>query len=188
MPAALPAPRPRLDRPPRLGPAGSPAADAALPPSEVAVVFDPARPEAAARALRRLLGLRLGDEPVVLAVATGSLRTEPLAPDARLAFGPLALSLAEQRATLDSRPLDLTPVEFGLLAHLARHPGRAFSRMELLDAVWGYEYVGYSHTVNSHVNRLRAKIEADSARPVFVQTVRGVGYRFGPIPTSPPST
>ena len=73
--------------------------------------------------------------------------------------------------------LDLTFKEFELLRYLAQHPGRVFSRAQLLDSVWGYGHEGYEHTVNSHINRLRAKIEPDPASPELIQTVWGVGYR-----------
>ena len=72
----------------------------------------------------------------------------------------------------------MTKKELELLVLFARHPGRAFSRQELLDKVWGVQFAGYAHTVNTHINRLRAKVEPDPASPVFVQTVWGVGYRF----------
>ena len=100
--------------------------------------------------------------------------------DARrdLALGPLFLSPTRRAVTLDGAPVELTAKEFDLLALFARHPGRAFSRQELLDLVWGYQYAGYSHTVNSHINRLRGKIERDPAHPRFIRTVWGVGYRF----------
>jgi DNA-binding response OmpR family regulator len=85
----------------------------------------------------------------------------------------------ERRAiTVDGRPLKLTAKEFDLLLHFARHPGRVFQRSQLLDAVWGYSHAGYEHTVNAHINRLRAKIERDPARPSYIQTVWGVGYKF----------
>ena len=76
------------------------------------------------------------------------------------------------------RPIDLTAREFDLLLHFARHPGIVFSRKQLLDAVWGYAYDGYEHTVNSHINRLRTKLERDHARPEYIMTVRGVGYKL----------
>ncbi|MDX1419625.1 MAG: response regulator transcription factor [Rubricoccaceae bacterium] len=100
--------------------------------------------------------------------------------DARrdVVVGPLALSPQKRTVTLDGAPVELTAKEFDLLALFARHPGRAFTRQELLDLVWGYQYAGYSHTVNSHINRLRGKIEPDPAEPRFIQTVWGVGYRF----------
>jgi len=72
----------------------------------------------------------------------------------------------------------VTAKEFDLLALFARNPGRAYSRPELLAQVWGYQYEGYEHTVNSHINRLRGKIERDPGRPRFLRTVWGVGYRF----------
>ncbi len=74
--------------------------------------------------------------------------------------------------------MDLTAKEFDLLLLFARNPGRAFNRQQLLDLVWGYQFEGYNHTVNTHINRLRAKIEKDPSNPVFIQTVWGYGYRF----------
>ncbi|HEC05422.1 MAG TPA: response regulator transcription factor [Thiolapillus brandeum] len=79
---------------------------------------------------------------------------------------------------MKQRPLELTAREFDLLWHFARHPGQVFTRCQLLDAVWGYSHEGYEHTVNSHINRLRAKIEADPSRPQWILTVWGVGYKF----------
>ena len=100
--------------------------------------------------------------------------------DARrdIAVGPLAISPAKRTVELHHEPIELTAKEFDLLALFARHPGRAFSRQELLDLVWGYQYAGYSHTVNSHINRLRGKIEPEPEHPTFIRTVWGVGYRF----------
>ncbi|MEL7451313.1 MAG: response regulator transcription factor [Pseudomonadota bacterium] len=74
--------------------------------------------------------------------------------------------------------LDLTAREFDLLLHFARNPGKVFTRAQLLDHVWGYGHTGYEHTVNSHINRLRAKIESDPAEPRIIVTVWGVGYKF----------
>ena len=102
----------------------------------------------------------------------------PADPDERLGWGPLAVFPEQSRVVLDGREVNLTKKELDLLVHLARQPGRAFSRQELLDAVWGYQFAGYAHTVNTHINRLRAKVEPDPAAPRFVQTVWGVGYRF----------
>ena len=99
-------------------------------------------------------------------------------PDEVLRADGLAVHPAARRVVRDGAPVELTAKEFDLLALLARHPGRAFSRQELLDQVWGYQFAGYAHTVNTHVNRLRGKIEADPSAPVYVQTVWGVGYRF----------
>ena len=80
--------------------------------------------------------------------------------------------------TLGGRDVYLTAKEFDLLLHLARNPGRVYSREQLLDFVWGYNHAGYQHTVNSHINRLRGKIEEDSVNPCYVLTVWGVGYKF----------
>lgn len=76
------------------------------------------------------------------------------------------------------QPVQLTSKEFDLLLEFARHPGRAYTRAQLLDLVWGYGHEGYEHTVNSHINRLRAKIEPDPARPHYILTVWGIGYKF----------
>jgi two-component system OmpR family response regulator len=72
----------------------------------------------------------------------------------------------------------LTPREFDLLYFFAQHPGKVYSRMDLLNAVWGYQHEGYEHTVNTHINRLRAKIEADPAQPTRILTVWGHGYKL----------
>ncbi len=76
--------------------------------------------------------------------------------------------------------VDLTAREFDLLMHFAQHPQQVFRRSQLLDEVWGYGHEGYEHTVNAHINRLRAKIERDPRRPELISTVWGVGYRFTP--------
>ncbi|MGB6487897.1 MAG: response regulator transcription factor [Steroidobacteraceae bacterium] len=100
--------------------------------------------------------------------------------DASLRRGKLLIDPIARTAALAGAPLDLTPREFDLLHFFARHPGKVFSRMGLLDAVWGYNHEGYEHTVNTHINRLRAKIEADPAEPVCIVTVWGQGYKFLP--------
>lgn len=97
---------------------------------------------------------------------------------ARIESGELVLDVARRTVSIAGRSVTLTVREFDLLAHFARHPGHVFTRARLLDAVWGYHHEGYEHTVNSHINRLRAKIEIDPARPRFVLTVWGVGYKF----------
>ena len=95
-----------------------------------------------------------------------------------LVFGDLRIEPAKRKVSAAGEPVELTAKEFDLLAIFALHPGKAFSRQELLDKVWGYQYAGYSHTVNSHINRLRSKIEPDPSTPRYVQTIWGVGYRF----------
>ena len=84
----------------------------------------------------------------------------------------------KRRVCLDGKEINLTSREFDLLLYFARNPGRVYSRSQLLDAVWGYGHEGYEHTVNSHINRLRAKIEDQPADPHFILTVWGVGYKF----------
>ncbi|NIR62035.1 MAG: response regulator transcription factor [Gammaproteobacteria bacterium] len=79
---------------------------------------------------------------------------------------------------VEGRPISLTSREFDLLVHFASYPGRVFRRAQLLDHVWGAGYEGYEHTVNSHINRLRAKIERDPAKPRYILTVWGIGYKF----------
>ncbi len=92
--------------------------------------------------------------------------------------GDLAIDAQKRRVLLTGKEVELTAREFDLLHHFARHPGRVYTRTELLDTVWGYGHEGYSHTVNSHINRLRAKIEQDPSRPRYILTVWGVGYKF----------
>ena len=95
-----------------------------------------------------------------------------------LDLGQLFINPLTRDVTLQGQRLDLTPREFDLLYFFARQPGKVFSRMDLLNAVWGYSHEGYEHTVNTHINRLRAKIEADPAQPVRILTVWGRGYKF----------
>ena len=95
-----------------------------------------------------------------------------------LEFGPLRIDTSSRHVTLHGSHVPLTAREFDLLLHFARRPGQVFSRASLLDSVWGYGHDGYEHTVNSHINRLRSKIEADTSNPEFIVTVWGVGYKF----------
>lgn len=83
---------------------------------------------------------------------------------------------------MGKNPIDLTSKEFDLFYYLARHPGRVFTRQQLLAAVWGDGFDGYEHTVNSHINRLRAKIESDPGEPEYIITVWGVGYKMADVP------
>lgn len=92
--------------------------------------------------------------------------------------GDLVVDAENRKVKLRGNPVPLTAKEFDLLLHFASHPGRVYTRMELLNLVWGYRYDGYEHTVNSHINRLRAKIEEDPAKPRYILTVWGVGYKF----------
>jgi len=96
----------------------------------------------------------------------------------RIVVGDIELDPSAHLAIVAGRTVALTAREFALLLHFVRHPGRVFRRTELLDAVWGYSHAGYLHTVNTHINRLRGKIEPDTARPCYIETVWGVGYRL----------
>jgi DNA-binding response OmpR family regulator len=104
--------------------------------------------------------------------------SEPHAPDTRLQAGDLALDLLARKASLGPAELKLSYREFELLAELMRNQGAVLTRDLLLTRVWGYDYVGDSHTVDVHVRWLREKIEADPSNPQRITTVRGVGYRF----------
>jgi DNA-binding response OmpR family regulator len=95
-----------------------------------------------------------------------------------LRAGALAIDPERREAAVGGRAVELTAKEFDLLVHFARSPGRVFTRSQLLDAIWGYSHSGYEHTVNSHINRLRAKIEDDPANPRYILTVWSVGYKF----------
>jgi DNA-binding response OmpR family regulator len=92
--------------------------------------------------------------------------------------GDLVVDAEKRRVTLCGKTVDLTAKEFDLLLQFARHPGRVYTRSQLLDLVWGYTHAGYEHTVNSHINRLRAKIERDTSRPRYILTIWGIGYSF----------
>jgi len=101
-----------------------------------------------------------------------------LLPDTVITYGSLAVYPLKRKVTLNEVKIDLTPKEFDLLYLFISNPGRSYSREALLSTIWGYEFQGYEHTVNSHINRLRAKIEDDVSHPKFILTSWGVGYRF----------
>lgn len=143
--------------------------------------------------LDRVLGLELGADDYVskpfsvaelVARARAILRRVDAAqadPDMSqeiIAVGDICIDSATRGVTVARRPVELTAREFDLLLHFARHPGRVFNRAQLLDSVWGFGHDGYEHTVNSHINRLRAKVEANSAEPTYIVTVWGVGYKM----------
>lgn len=143
--------------------------------------------------MHRILGLELGADDylakpfsmmeLVARVKALLRRVEAMARNLRLDSGRLevaglAIDPISREAALNGAALDLTPREFDLLYFFARQPGTVFSRMQLLDAVWGYSHEGYEHTVNTHINRLRAKIEADPSSPARILTVWGRGYKF----------
>ena len=94
-------------------------------------------------------------------------------------MGDMAIHLANRTVAIADKHIELTAREFDLLVYFAKHPGQVFTRNQLLDHVWGYQFEGYEHTVNTHINRLRIKIEQDLANPFYILTVWGVGYKFG---------
>jgi two-component system response regulator ResD len=139
----------------------------------------------------RVVGLRQGADDYVVKpfspaelVARVDAILRRLAPDpgppAPLRFGELEIDPGGRLVRLGSRQIELTLREFELLLFMARHPGQAFTRDQLMDNVWQYTFYTDTSTVTVHIRRLRAKLERDPARPRFLQTVWGVGYRFAP--------
>lgn len=92
--------------------------------------------------------------------------------------GEIEISPTRRQVSVRGQVQDLTALEFDLLLYFAQHPGHVFSRTQLLNAVWGYSHDGYEHTVTTHINRLRSKLELDPMRPQLILTVRGAGYKF----------
>ncbi|MCT4715487.1 response regulator transcription factor [Enterobacteriaceae bacterium H18W14] len=141
----------------------------------------------------RVLGLELGADDylakpfsmleLVARVKALFRRQEAMSQNLRLdagtlTFGTLTIDPLARDVQLNNVPVDLTPREFDLLYFFARNPETVFSRLNLLNQVWGYEHEGYEHTVNTHINRLRIKIEDNPAEPNFIRTVWGKGYKF----------
>jgi DNA-binding response OmpR family regulator len=138
----------------------------------------------------RLVGLGRGADDYVVkpfsplelvARVDAVLRRTEAGPDAHepMRFAGLEIDPRARRVVVHGREVDLTAREFDLLHFLAQHPGQVFSRDQLMDRVWGFPYYTDTTTVTVHVRRLRAKIESDASNPEWVQTVWGVGYRFG---------
>ena len=98
--------------------------------------------------------------------------------DSNISVSDLSIEASKRKVTLKGDRIELTPKEFDLLHLLASHPGKTYTREQLLNILWGYQYNGYEHTVNSHINRLRSKIEPDISKPKYILTSWGVGYRF----------
>lgn len=143
--------------------------------------------------LDRVLGLELGaDDYVTKPFSVSELvarvkamfrridSMEKTVPGAGLPIqiGDLEIDPASRTVSLGGEPITLTAREFDLMLQFARNPNHVFSRAQLLDHVWGYGHEGYEHTVNSHINRLRAKIEPDPTNPEIIVTVWGVGYKM----------
>jgi two-component system response regulator MtrA len=108
------------------------------------------------------------------------LRSNDVASVETLTIGDVTIDVAGHVVAREGAPIQLTPLEFDLLAALARKPGHVFTREQLLEQVWGYRHAADTRLVNVHVQRLRAKVERDPERPELVLTVRGVGYKAGP--------
>jgi DNA-binding response OmpR family regulator len=155
------------------------------PPPAPAIILLTARGEES----DRVVGLRLGADDYVVkpfspaelvARVDAVLRRTSVVGDAAapLRYGALEVDLAARRATLHGEDLALTQREFDLLAFLAQHPGRAFTREELMDRVWQFSFYTDTSTVTVHIRRLRSKLEADPDAAALVETVWGVGYRF----------
>jgi DNA-binding response OmpR family regulator len=140
----------------------------------------------------RVVGLTMGADDYVtkpfspreLAARIAAMRRRPrAAADPEVwDFGPLRVDVAARESTLDGQLLDLTKVEFDLLAKLASEPRRAFTRAQLLEGVWGPGWYGDDHFVDVHIGNLRKKLGESGTHPRFVHTVRGVGFRFEPQP------
>ncbi|MBT3271997.1 MAG: response regulator transcription factor [Spirochaetales bacterium] len=150
---------------------------------------------AKAEEIDRVLGLELGADDymtkpfsvrelkarvraLLRRAGTGLAPAETEVSRGEILIGALSVDLEKRKVVLGEVLLELTVKEFDLLELFISNPGRAYSRADLLNLVWGYQFEGYEHTVNTHINRLRNKIEADPAHPVYLKTVWGVGYRF----------
>ncbi len=108
------------------------------------------------------------------------IRTINTSPTQRLVFHQLAINPDGREVTLNDKPLSLTALEFNILHFLASHPGQAWSRPQLIQKIWGCDYVGDGRVVDVHIGQLRKKMEADTNVPEYIKTVRGYGYKFEP--------
>jgi len=141
----------------------------------------------------KVLGLEIGADDYIskpfgirelLARIKAVLRRAERLPDdadaenVELRYEDLYINVGMRIVELDGERIELSPKEFDLLVYLASHPGKTYSRMQLLNQIWGYEFEGFEHTVNSHINRLRSKIEQNMSQPEYILTTWGVGYKF----------
>ncbi|WP_405396856.1 response regulator [Maribacter sp. Asnod2-G09] len=140
----------------------------------------------------RVLGLEIGADDYmtkpfsirellarIKAVLRRSNKVELKQPDTSIILAEgLSIDIDKRKVVLGDYKIELSPKEFELLVLMASNPGRNYTRTELLNIIWGYNFEGYEHTVNSHINRLRAKIESDMANPNYILTTWGVGYKF----------
>ena len=108
----------------------------------------------------------------------GSHLQEKIRLDKEKHFGDLSLNIETRKILIGDQRVELSPKEFELLVLLSSNPGKSYDRKKLLNLVWGYDFEGYEHTVNSHINRLRSKIEPDMGNPTYILTTWGVGYKF----------
>lgn len=154
--------------------------------------------------LDRVLGLEIGADDYItkpfsiielLARVRAQLRRADMASKSStkeptqspVQLGELSIDPRTRIVSVRGAEVDLTAREFDLLMHFALHPQQVFKRSQLLDDVWGYGHEGYEHTVNAHINRLRAKIEEEPRSPKLISTVWGVGYRFSPKDLAEPA-
>ncbi|MGC9529488.1 MAG: response regulator transcription factor [Candidatus Bipolaricaulaceae bacterium] len=156
--------------------------------SSVPIIMLTARAEEA----DRVAGLEMGADDYVtkpfslreLAARVRAVlrRAQGEGPRELIRIGELEVDVAAREVRLDGRPLELTATEFDLLSFFAQHPGRVFTRRELLEAVQERSYASLPRTIDSHVKNLRRKLERDPAEPTYILTVHGVGYKFRPAP------
>ncbi len=157
--------------------------------SDVYVVMLTARSEE----VDKLIGLSVGADDYltkpfsprelvarIKAVLRRKRDTAPAANDA-LTFGDIEVDVAKRIVRVDAQPVELTTLEFDLLTALAAQPGRVFSRRQLIEAIWGWDYFGDERVVDVHVRKLRHALGDDATDPRFIGTVRGVGYKFIPV-------
>jgi DNA-binding response OmpR family regulator len=143
--------------------------------------------------LDRVLGLEIGADdylvkpfgiPEFVARAKAQLRRveqfakRDLLEQENILAGPIFIEIERRLVSVENRKVELTAKEFDLLVELVKHPGRVYTRAQLLDLVWGHGHDGYEHTIDCHINRLRGKIEKNQGDPSYILTVRGVGYKF----------